>query len=99
MMNELTGIGKTRAMVDRWIAAKERLKLARAEQNRAEVELLNASNELGKWLVPSDWESKEEKFNIWFGTGILQVVPTGSNNYSVSWRKEPDGKDRLEYGV
>lgn len=96
-MNNVTE--KTHGMVQRWIAAKKRVRNAKAELNSAECEMANANNELGKWLVPEN-QSEGEMFNLWFGSGILQAQKLkGRSDYDVTWRREPDGKDRLEFGV
>lgn len=88
---------KTRSLVQRWINAKNnKLRLDR-EISSAMCEVSNAANELGKWLVPEP--SCDEPFNIWFGSGILQAKRTGDTQYAISWSKEPDGKDRIEFGV
>ena len=81
--------------------------MAKRDLNAAEVELSNTENELGKWLVP-EWpviteeklgdEEVRERFNIWFGSGI-QAQKISDGNYEIKWRKEPDGKDRHEYGL
>ena len=83
--------------VERWKAAKNNVKRIRAELNRAEVEEANASIELGERIVPEG--QNNEPFNIWIGSGILCAVRSSDGRYAISWRKEPDGKDRLEHGV
>lgn len=83
---------KTRELIDRWIRAKNNVKRFKDELSRAECEESNASNELGKWLVPEDFKEGEQ-FNIWFGSGIIQAFKS-HNSYKISWRKEPDGKDK-----
>ncbi len=96
-MNNVTE--KTHGMVQRWIAAKRRVRAAKSELNSAECEMTNAVNELGKWLVPEN-QPDGEFFNIWFGSGVIQARKLkGHIDHEVSWRREPDGKDRLEFGV
>ena len=94
-MNNVTE--KTHGLVQRWIQCKQAKKPTESELNRIQCELDNAQNELGKWLVPEGSDAKES-FHIWFGSGILKADKIGQNSYVVSWRKEPDGKDRLEFG-
>lgn len=103
-MNNVTEI--TRQKVDRWIRAKKEVEEKKERLALAEAELQSSIDDLGKWLVPNQTGQFEynEPFNIWFGTGILQAVLHKGDVgrppvYVVSWRKEPDGKDRLEYGV
>ena len=94
-MNNVTE--KTNGLVQRWINSRKAVERLKRELNSVECELSNAQNELGKWLVPDG--QKEENFNIWFGSGIIQAVRLPNGNYEIKWRKEPDGKDRLEFGV
>lgn len=91
---------KTNQLVTRWINAKKSVERARQTLNSCETDLLNAQNELGKWLMPEVpfMPNDGEAFNIWFGSGILQATRHDSN-YEVKWRKEPDGRDRDEFGV
>ena len=96
-MNNVTE--KTHGLVQRWIHAKNRVNGLKREINSAECEQANAMNELGKWLIP-EGQPEGEMFNIWFGSGIIQAKKVeGRNDYEISWRKIPDGKDALEFGV
>lgn len=88
---------KTNDLVMRWCRANAQLNRLKREINSAECELSNASTELGNWLVPEG--QNEESFNIWFGSGIIQSTRYPNGNYEIKWRKEPDGKDRLEFGL
>lgn len=88
---------KTNELVKRWIGARKAVARTRADLNAAECELANACSVLGEWLVPDGFT--DEKFNIWFGSGTLQAIKLPDGNYKVSWLKEPDGKDRIEFGV
>jgi len=88
---------KTRVLTDRWLRAKNAVVRLKREINHAECEEVNAANELGKWLVPEG--QNDEPFNIWFGSGIIQAMRAKNGDYKIAWRKEPDGKDRIEYGV
>lgn len=90
---------KTEGYVKNWIATRQyrdRI-LSQLEQSKKEASF--ATNELGKWLLPND-AKKDEEFNIWYGSGILQakLVNPQEGIYEVKWRKEPDGKDRYEKG-
>ncbi len=101
-MNNVTG--KTEELVKSWMRTRDYVRKVKSELNRAEVDAANAQNELGKWLVPPD-SKKGEVFNIWFGSGILQAQSmllangAATNDFIIQWRREPDGKDRQEYGI
>lgn len=94
-MNNVTE--KTHGLVQRWINARKSVERAKAVQNAAESEFEIAQNDLGKWLMPEGLVPDGETFHIWFGSGILKATRRGED-YQVGWRKEPDGKDRLEFG-
>jgi len=83
---------KTNDLIERWIRAKKRVKDLKHEYNVADTEYRNVSAELGKWLIPEG--QNDEPFNIWFGSGILQAVRSKIGEYTISWRIEPDGKDK-----
>lgn len=51
-------------IIERFQRARQRVDQLRSETNSADVELTNATDELGKWLVPSD-AKPGEKFAIW----------------------------------
>lgn len=87
---------KTCELVKEWIRAKNAAAAARQKLNTAVAEEMTAANELGKWLVPEG--QNNEPFNIWYGSGILRAVRQPDGTHTISWRKEPDGKDRLEHG-
>ena len=76
--------------VQRWIHALDSQNRAKADLNRAECEMLNAINELGKFLTPEDAEPGE-KFQLWYGDGILSVTKR-VNDYTIGWRKQPSAK-------
>lgn len=85
-----------------WIAKKQKVADLKSRLQSAESELQIATNELGGWLCPPD-TSANEKFHIWFGSGILcaqmkESLGDGSS-FNVWWRKEPDGKQAIEQGV
>lgn len=92
-MSEVTV--KTEELLREWLSANHRVRTARRELNSAECAALNATNNLGRWLVPPDANEGEE-FNLWFGSGVLRAKRTGQNDYTVDWRKEPDDKQGLE---
>jgi hypothetical protein len=78
-------------LLKRWLEANERLVAARRELNSAECAERNATNELGKFLVPEKSEDGE-KFHVWIGNGLLQAQRLSLATYGVHWRKEPTKK-------
>lgn len=91
---------KTHDLIQAWVARKKRVQRLESELADARNAVHISENQLGEWLVPLGIDVREgEAFNIWFGSGVLQAMRTPSDNYTVSWRKEPDGKDRLEFGL
>jgi hypothetical protein len=81
----------TEAFIKEWIAAEEYAEKMRVEQTRANTELLNKTNELGRFLTPKD-AKQDEVFNIWYGDGLLAVSKTdmfGGGSYKVRWRTRP----------
>lgn len=71
--------------------------------NAAEVEVANAGNDLGKWLVPEDATIGED-FNVWVGDGILSAKRNQSpgasmNDYLVKWRKAPSAGVAVEMAL
>ena len=93
---------ETAQKVEAWIAAKKRLNELRKELNSAECALANATNYLGKYLVPVDTiitERNNEWFNIWWGNGILRVRTKRVNDFEVEWLKEPTGKQAINQGI
>lgn len=95
-MNNVTE--KTSDLVKAWIGAKKTHARAEDELRRATTILDSARRELGISLCPED-SVENEKFSIWFGSGILQVKYGGIADYHVSWRKEPDEKQKAEVGM
>lgn len=86
--------------VQRWHRASQHLDRTRSQVNKAELELHNAENDLGKHLCPPDAEINEE-FSMWVHTeelGMLEkerlvvVKKTGENDYSVTWREQRKAK-------
>lgn len=84
-----------------WSGAQKRLERARNDLNSAETDLLNATNSLGKWMVPPDSKSGEE-FHLWVADGILcasqLLTPNGDkrNDYRVGWRTPLSPKTKCE---
>ena len=89
----------TAELVKKWIAAKKAVRRTEQQFNEAKAELKTAQNNLGAWLCPKD-AVVDERFNIWYGSGVLQASPTTSQGdatqYDVTWRKEPDEKQANE---
>ncbi len=81
--NEPVFEGKQR--IERWQVAQESLRRAIDAVNRADCELLNATNDLGEWMCPSDAQT-EEVFCIWWGDSLIQVKKTGQNSYECKTR-------------
>lgn len=70
MSNDVTREG--REHIERWQRAVTKLADAKSAVNRAECELSNSTNALGKWLAPDD--AKEgEKFCVWHGDSLMQA--------------------------
>lgn len=101
--NEIKETRGTVEKVRRWHHALKRLHRAKSEVNASEVEVANAGNDLGAWLVPDDVKLSEE-FNVWIGDGILTArrnIAPGSTmaDYVVKWRKEPSAKAACEMAL
>lgn len=81
-------------LVKRWVQAQQRVERSRNELNSAECELSNATNALGKHLVPKSGKQGEQ-FGIWVsgecigipGDRIIQIVLKGISDYELAWRK------------
>lgn len=75
----------TQKLIDRYNAAKERLRNADSAKNSAECELANATTALCKWLVPED-AKPEERFCVWNGDWLYEIVksPRGMNDFTVA---------------
>ena len=68
--------------IDRWKRSIEAVKDARKVLNRAEVEANNATNALGKWLLPHD-AKPEEKFSVWHDSELIEVTaPANKNDFT-----------------
>lgn len=78
-------------LLDKWKALSEEEERTRQRLNRVQVELLNATNDLGRWMVPAaqpgQADCNGEVFSIWVGDGLLCATQTGQNDFNVYWRK------------
>lgn len=75
-----------------WHRAVAALHQAQTRLVEAQNNLKSAQNTLGGHLCPGD-ESKDEVFNIWYGSGLLRIIAIlPGRDYGVSWRKEPSVK-------
>lgn len=78
-----------------WIAARDSLKRAEGAVARAELEMANASADLGAWLLPHD-ASPGEKISVWYGDALIQAeVTNGAPIITVRSR----GKHAAEMGL
>lgn len=68
-MGEVTLEGEQ--LVKSWRYAQERLAQAKSEVNRAECDVLNTTNALGRWLAPGDAKAGET-FCVWYGDSLIQ---------------------------
>lgn len=85
---------ETQKLIDRWESARRSVADSRRRLARAEVELDNAANALGKFLAPSNAEMSEI-FCVWVGGRILSIAANGPSciglaDYRIEWR--PDSK-------
>lgn len=81
--DEVTSKGK--AHIDRWRAALSSLESAKSGLNRAECEVANATNALGKWLLPDDAKHGEQ-FCVWHGDSLIAATKVGDHDYAVTVR-------------
>ncbi len=70
MSEELTYAGQR--VVDTWLEAQKAVASARDQLNRRDTDLLNATAQLGKWLLPSD-AKPGEKIAVWHGDSLIQA--------------------------
>ncbi len=83
MNDDVTREGKDH--IERWQRAVAELAAAKGAVNRADCELSNATNALGKWLMPND--AKEgEKFCVWYGDSLIAAESKGNHSYTVTVR-------------
>jgi len=85
---------KTVEAIQRWTMALRRVQDSKAKLNNDECELLNATNELGKWLTPDD-AKQGEVFDICDGDGIISVWSTRDDRseFKAEWRKRKTTHD------
>ena len=72
--------------IDSWKAAQEELRRCKLALSRAECEVSNSTNALGKWMMPAD-ATTEEKICVWYGDSLIQVTKVAMNTYTVTVRK------------
>ena len=72
-MDEPTREGEKK--IERWQRAIERLRSAKDQVNRAECELTNATNDLGRWLMPDDARIGEP-IGVWYGDALITATKT-----------------------
>lgn len=60
-------------LIDRWQSAKKGLEYAKQCLSKAECELSNATNDLSKFLLPSDAKTGE-KYCVWFGDSLISAT-------------------------
>ncbi len=72
-------------LIRQWSRANKSVQDAHRDLNSAQCERTNSQNELGKFLCP-DNAKEGEKFNIWYGSSLLEVTYEGNNDYAVMWR-------------
>lgn len=80
---------QTEQLLEKWSRATRDLKEAKDEVNSAEVRLMNATIQLGKWLTPDD-ALPGEKFAIWYNGQMLEIKvidKSGNGTYDITWRK------------
>lgn len=74
------------SLVAAWESTAQRVRDLKADLNRAECEASNATTALGNWMVPKD--AKEgEKFSVWHGDRLIEVVCVRFNTYTVGIRR------------
>jgi hypothetical protein len=76
------------------LSTKNRVVSAKAELNRAEIELSNSQAALVKWLLPDDAQAGE-KIAIWYGDDLIQVTVHNSRDpynadVQIRRKKQPD---------
>lgn len=73
------------AKIEAWKEAQKRLERARREVNSAECDLANATNALGKWLMPPD-AKQGEKIAIWYVDSLVEATMVDLHSFEVSLR-------------
>ena len=74
--------------IQRWERAIENVEYKRQQLNSAECELTNATNDLGKWLLPND-AKKGETIAVWHGDELICTTKKDNqgSNFTVESRK------------
>ncbi|MEM6503920.1 MAG: hypothetical protein AAF711_00485 [Planctomycetota bacterium] len=83
-MNEPTSEGKRH--IERWERSLQEVRRLKRELNKAECEVSNSTNALGKWLMPND-ARVGEVIGVWNGNEIITAKKKDENNYDVDKRK------------
>jgi len=85
---EIEASKEGKRLIDQWILAQNRRNEAAKDLERADVDYRNATQQLGKFLVPKD-TLETEVFCTWWGNRMIAAykIPTTSF-YSVKIRKE-----------
>lgn len=77
--------------IKQWVDMAQRAESLKRQHSTAVHDLLDVTNELGRFLSPKDAKIGET-FNIWYGDGLLAITKTddnGSGSYTVAWRTRP----------
>jgi hypothetical protein len=82
-MSEATSDGKR--LIDAWVGAQERERLAQSELNSARCEVSNSQRALAKWMLPDD-AKVGEKIAVWHGDSLIQVEMLSHGDAVVSVR-------------
>lgn len=82
--------GETDNKIKAWKNAWIRQERAEEEERSARTALMNATNELAKWLMPPD-AAIDEKFSIWYGDSLITVTMVTKLDFQVHLRYQ--GKD------
>ena len=85
---EIEASKEGKRLIDHWILTQNRRNEAAKDLERTEVDYRNATQQLGKFLVPED-TLEAEVFCTWWGNRMIAAykIPTTSF-YSVKIRKE-----------
>jgi len=82
-MNDVIHEGKQ--LIERWRNSQKQLESAKQSVIRAECEVSNSRNELGRWLTPEDARNGEQ-FCVWYGDSLISATKD-QTNYKVEIRK------------
>jgi len=86
-MDEPTREGQR--LIEEWQSTVTRLNSAKSSVQRAETDLLNSTNALGRWVVPDDIDINEP-LCVWHGDSLIQVTKTersGLGSFVIRVRK------------